>query len=350
MTNHKALISETDFLKQVNEILEEMAGRVVLKNEHTFLWTDKEYIFKEYGELDYRRAMINAFMSDLRQGTKTYTYDICDKKNSSIQDITYYLTQESRNSEQTINIQLRLLHLLENPDELFIRLLELAHHKQDSHFLLSVFKKSINYGDISNDRNRELFTYTTYFYNRLFSEYHLDSTTIIDSFIHHIKNSQIVIDEVTLIKEFLEIFPENSLPLLLNAFNLDHEEVFVKAEEKAYSKLTLSLKALVVAKLNKMNINHIIECIETLELDFPKMVISHETAIHLTLLVEKDNIQNEKKVMMLFEQLVARKYKFRDDEKEEFKTLKELVKQINEVVYLNTTIDLGMDKKNKIKV
>lgn len=350
MNNSESLISASSLLKQIKDILEEMTGHVVLKNENTFLWTNKDYIFKEYGQLDYRRAMIDAFMKDLREGTKTYIYDVCDKENDSIRDITYFLTQPHRNSEDTFNIQLRLLHLLENPDDFFIRLLELAHHKQNSNFLLNVFKKPMNYGDITNDEEQQLFTCTMYYYGRLVRKYKVDCATVIDSFIHHIKESQIMISEVRLITEFLEVFSENDLPLLFKAFNLDNEDLFVSLAEKSYSKFTLNLITLIVAKLNKNNINHIIETIEKLGLEFPKMVIGHETAVHLELLVENKNSYSEKKVMMLFEYLVSSKYVLREDEKQEFKTIKEFIKQINEVIYLDATIEPMVEKKNKIKV
>jgi hypothetical protein len=352
MQNQKFTPDDLVFIEWFKSIILEMEGYIIKKNSHTFGWTYSIETFWQYKSVDYSQQMLDAFILDLDNETKTYQYNIYSMQNDDARKIIYSLSQLT--DKTSSYLKLAMLNLFEGDNTFFTRLLEYAHEKNDSELMFNIFKKHIHYGNVVDEKNSDSKTFAgvLYHYRKLASLNKDDVYCVAQSFIEHIQNSDIIINENNLIQVFLQVFSKKELPLLYQAFNIQKENICVNVENNDcdYAKITLSQKALISNKLYQHDIEQIIQLMTYLNLDFPSCQVSNFDNQYIDILVQKKEANSEKKIVMFFEQLVQGEYDLRVDELEKFKTLKDISKQINEMFYLDSVIKSPSSNKNKLKV
>lgn len=336
---------DLDYIKWLEGKLNNRAGFVVQTEKNTFLWTEKVYLFKEYGQKDYKKHIISSFIQDLTNGSKTYQYHIYDLADNICYDIVNVLLTPTNPSSH--ELKLRMLNLFEGDNRFFEKMLEFAYVKQDSNLMLSILDKKIEYHPIHKPSDDGSFSSVIFYYQRLIEMDNVNSEAVQKSFINHIKKSQLDINETNLIKTYLSIFSQEDLPKLLDAFNIDEEPVCLKIQEKCFSMMTLSVKKLAMADLSAMNIETIINQISISGLNFPKISYFEQDEKTISLLIQANKVNNEKKVLQLFEEIIANHYNYDLDKEQKFKTLLSLIEKVNLEYELSEESPI---QKRKLKV
>lgn len=337
--------NDLQFIQWLKEQLSEVELFVV-KKDNAFSWTKDKKVLEENGGHDYKEEMIDFFIHDLMNNSKTYQYNIDSVAHTNLSEITDTLLNSVNNHTSTY-LKLRMLDLFDGDDSFFLDMLSLAYTRNDTEFLLEIFKKGMVYLD--DNRNNLLAAVKTY-YKGLQAIGTVDSQTLQLSFINHIKASQINISTVELIQTYLKLFSDSDLVLLFNEFSIENEKLCAEIKPNAYSQISLSLQVLSMAKLDRIDIDNIISSLSNKDLNFPHFLIASNDVQNIRLLVEKQDKHSEEKVIMLFEQLIAQKYKWADDKKQNFNQLFTIVEQVNEMVHLDDIVEKGNDKHKKIKV
>jgi hypothetical protein len=309
------------------------------EDKKTFNWLDS----KPDGE-DCKEQMIYFLIKDLKNGTKSYNYNVFNVTNSYPSYLVEaFLASRKRSSAFT----LRMFDLFGQQEaHFFDKILSVANEYSNSELMLGILKKGYNYSELNHDMPLELMRRA---YDKLIMLKQVPMEEIQDNFFEHIKNSHIKISEADLINLYLKIFSEENLDLLYQAFNIQKESDIVNISENTFSIISLSLKNLMVNRMYQHEIERIIILLPKLNSEFPKFSILEKNEYTLDLITLKNEI-NEKKIIMLFEQLMNSKYQFNEDEQND-KMILAITQQINEKVYLDSIVD-GKEnvKKNKMKV
>lgn len=337
---------DLEFINKLEIAFKEMGGYIIKKSADTFSWTDKQYEFIETGEQEYRKDMIEAFILDLMENTKSYQYKIYHNDNYILKEVINELTYIYDSTSSYL--KLRLLDLLDESEKIFIDMLEFAQEQEDDLLLFQILKKKNNYGQIQAPSDNNTLSNVVYYYQQLQKNKKIEAEKVQQSFIHHMKNSNIAISDANLIKIYLSIFPEKDLPLFLKEFNIEREDVCIDVKENAYSMISLSLQTLASVNLSHHDISNIIDA--TKNLNFPQLFLMARDDSKIDILVSTQGINNEKKAVMLFEQIVEQKNNLKLNIKDGLKTLSEIIDNINEVVHLESVVDKGHEKRQKIKI
>jgi hypothetical protein len=334
------------FIEWLNKQLQTINFPVALSSdEKTFSWVEKTS--KQYKKINYKDNMIQALTNDLKNGTKTYTYQIYSLEEPILKvvgGISELLLRQVKNSPST-EFKLRMLNLFdgEGASQFFQDMLSFAKTRNDTDFILEILKKGQCYGEINHQFDNGLINRLYRYYKWLNDYSTVNPEIVAQSFVSHFKNSDITISETNLINLFQGLFKEQYLPILFNAFNIQNEPLFSEAKEKKYLDMSINLKTLALSKMYKNDIKQIFEVLSSLNQDihFPSCLIFKENENHLQLLIEALDKDSEKKIKMLFEQLVATKYEYHQDEQHDFQTLHSIVNQINEIIYIDSVIQEG---------
>jgi hypothetical protein len=329
----KEALNNTDYIASFN------------KKKNTFSW---RYFDKgeENSKKNCKTQMIDAFMSDLLNGTKTHRYDLYNHYQKEVRQIIDKLTIGD-DKKLSQDLKLSMLELFEGSDEVLLAVLDSAYRKLDGEFMLTIFEKAMFYNDFNDDLKGSIPSVVTLYYRRLIDMGQIDIEKIQHSFINRLKHSTIT-HEADLIKLYLNLFEQKDLSLLTDTFNIQAEEICLKTEANAYSRLTLSLKGLAILDLNESQINNLSETLQEHQIDFPLFYSNGHQNNELYVLFESGE-KNSQKMNMLFTQLMSQKYKFRIDYDNHYESFLELVSKINEQVHLDSVIGDGIIKP-KIKV
>jgi hypothetical protein len=341
---------DLQFIQWLKHTLHQVDAFVVKPtDENTFCWATQDFLVEGKGKEDYKAQMIDSFIKDLTHQTKTYQYNIYHSNISQCTEIVRTLLDKKDNLTSH-SLKLGMLRLFDGENELFKAMLEYCYETQDLALIFEVLKKSIHYGYIKSYEDSPLLIEVINYYFKIEELNQVKPEKITQSFIHHLKNSQMTISEANLINLYLSFFLDNDLAYFLNLFNIKKDDVLVDIQKNSFSKITLNLKTLLIAHLNYSTINLFTQELLKLNLDFPKFYLVSFDDNNLDILVEQKDKGSEKKVVMLFEELVAQKYDFQKDKQENFKTLIALVDRISEKINLEHILSNQAYVKAKLKV
>jgi hypothetical protein len=294
--------------------------------------------------------MIKSFIQDLNEGSKTYQYHLFKHNDGQISDIPNQLLS-TVNNYTSHYLKLRMFDLFEgeNSQVFFTDMLSRASHHKSSELMLEILKKSITYQPHDSD---SLFYIVRKHYKNLLSFKQLSKHTIENSFICHIKNSQITLTPNELIEAYIDIFSSSNINFFLNAFHIEREKVCMELNPHAYSQMTLSSQTLSLAKISLIDTQSIIGHVNSLskkKKNFPLILVSGLKNNNLQILFANE-ANNEQKITHLFEELVNQQYNYHIDKDKSFAVLISLIDSINERCHLDHVIIQAKEKKVKLKI
>jgi hypothetical protein len=321
---------------------------------NTFSWVDNLN-----NGMDYKDVMLEALINDFTHDTHTYHYELSISREKNVEVLINTFLYEEKLSQY---FQLKFLDLFEGDRNLLIPMFNKAKGKNKPHFMLNLLEHGAHHSYLAIDSENNKFSPLMSSYRKLVTMNAVDITLIQESFINRLKKGNKK-EDAELISLYLALFEEKDLPLLLNAFNIQSEEMIVSVQENAYSRIGLNLKSLALIHFtNESAINSFSYNLEELNLDFPKFKFEYMNQKNLYIIFEAGE-HNSEKMSMLFNLLVSKRYNHVLDCVQEFKTLLDFVSNINEKVYLDNAIGTEIaqefnpieslntsNKKNKFKV
>jgi hypothetical protein len=343
------------FIDQIRKGLSQVDAPVIKEPDtNTFKWVHRDYFIAQSPDgVDYKNEMIEAFIQDLENNTQTYHYNIYHWHQNLVNDLFEPLFDEFkgrcavRNNGYSHYLRLRILETLKlHNEEFFQQLLKYSQLINDVPLTLDVLKIGNSYEKEVVLKNAYTATQLIYTYNKLLSLNSVSIDEIKENFVSHIKNSHIKISESNLIGLYASIFSHEDLDFIYDAFHIEKEQS-IKKNDSQFSIMSISLKNLITTPLNYDIIIQINSLLFQQNIDFPKCYILDEKNDAIQIITENKE-GNEKKVMMLYEQLIATNYDYMQDSKGQ--KLLNLVAQVNEVINLDNKISIKEEKKKQIKL
>jgi hypothetical protein len=311
------------------------------KEKNCFSWV-KESIDGQ----TYNTQMIEAFTQDLENDTQTHQYDIY-----SIEHINYKHSAEMEKfwdqvfldeNKTSTQFKIRFVKLVSHNTQ-FDKLLTLSSF-HDSDFVLDIFKLKKTYDKVTSyDTNKDIQTLVRY--HEYLLQRNVSLEQVQESFLAHIKNNQIDIDDKVLIEIFMMIFPKENLPILYQTFNIQKENTVMSVEKNALSIINLSEKQLISIDMDYNSMMKFFQTIQKKKKTFPKIYCLDEVNGQVKIAFAS-GVENEAKISLLFEQMVAHQYTWPGDKKNIFS----LMEQIHEKVHLETILNGDVVHKNIQKI
>lgn len=311
------------------------------EDKKTFNWVDS----KPEGQ-NYKEQMVNFLIQDLKNGTTSYNYNVFNSTNVYP---SYIIEALLSSHKRSVGFILRMFDLFgQQETHFFDKILSTANEYGNSELVLGILKKGYHYGKVENIYSNTSTVTLMHSYSKIISLKTITNEELEANFLEHIHNSTIDISEAELIRLYVNLFSDKNLDLLYQSFNIQKENHITQVVEKSFSVISLSLKNLMLSHVNY--VEEISKHLPILNNAFPKFTIFEQNAYTVDIITPKNEL-NEKKIVMLFEQLMEMKYPFSYDVNTGYPILLEVSQKINEKVYLDSIVD-GKEKrqKNKMKV
>jgi hypothetical protein len=312
-------------------------------NTNTYEWVDKVFVNNMNQANQCKSEMIKALISDLIHNTKKHTYNLYDCYDSKTHDVTWDLfTDVKKYSKQ---LKLKMLELFEGDEDILGPLLKTAYQQKDSEFILEIFKNTLKYNYLTRHACTGNVSYVMAYHQRLVELKQVSIERIQESFITRLKHSDIT-DEMELIEYCLQLFDKNDLPSLLQRLNIKDESLCLSVEPQSYSKIKISPKTLLTSTMNEESIMDIAYTLQSYQINFPQFYLLKHDKHNIFLMVEAGN-HNEKKVIRLMEELIARKYCHDTEQDNGTDTLLKIASSVSELVHLDSITEHQPTHKSK---
>lgn len=313
------------------------------KPSNTFSWSESE----DKGKF-YNTYVIEAFISDLINGTHSYHYELYHYQH--YQNVVFNV-EDFWDSIFTLPekvsdlLKFRVYQLLNYQKEHFKYLCQYAYSAGDTDLMLAIFKMKKHYPDFIDYYSDYGALDMVVKYHHFLIQKQVDVNIVKESFFNHIKDNQIQISDEVLIMAFLKIFPREKLNQLYQAFNLQVEPTFTHTQENALSILSLSVKQLLRSEFNFYGLNYFFKEYPKHQPNFPKMyaLSEHKKTIDIAF---ESGPHHEEKVKRLFEQLIEKQYSWQSHQEQ----IIEIMNNIHELVYLEEKLSASNQKTGKQKI